>query len=145
MKGTSTVTEFESLSALAETIILFILATVVVIEAWARLKTGGGDFEPTVLAFVVLIVSIMVDITRVITLRRVARETGSLALAADAIHFASDMVGSVLVLLGLGAAALGFRYGDALAAMGVAGFIAIAGWRLGRQTIDTLSIRLLPD
>jgi divalent metal cation (Fe/Co/Zn/Cd) transporter len=86
----------------------------------------------------VLIVSIIVDITRVYTLRRVARETGSQALAADAIHFASDMVGSVLVLLGLAAAAFGFKYGDALAAMGVAGFIAIAGWRLGRQTIDTL-------
>ncbi len=130
--------KFESMAALAETIILFILATVVVTQAWERLKTGGGDFEPTVLAFGVLIVSIIVDITRVYTLRRVARDTGSQALAADAIHFASDMVGSVLVLLGLGAAALGFKYGDALAAMGVAGFIAIAGWRLGRQTIDTL-------
>ena len=130
--------KFESMAALAETIILFILATVVVTQAWERLKTGGGEFEPTVLAFGVLIVSIIVDITRVYTLRRVARETGSQALAADAIHFASDMVGSVLVLLGLGAAVLGFKYGDALAAMGVAGFIAIAGWRLGRQTIDTL-------
>jgi cation diffusion facilitator family transporter len=123
--------KFESVAALAETIILFILATVVVTQAWERLKTGGGEFEPTVLAFGVLIVSIIVDITRVYTLRRVARETGSQALAADAIHFASDMVGSVLVLLGLGAAALGFKYGDALAAMGVAGFVAIAGWRLG--------------
>jgi len=130
--------KFESLAALAETIILFILATVVVTQAWERLKTGGGEFEPTVLAFGVLIASIIVDITRVHILRRVARQTGSQALAADAVHFASDMVGSVLVLLGLGAAALGFKYGDALAAMGVAGFVAIAGWRLGRQTVDTL-------
>ncbi len=123
--------KFESMAALAETVILFVLATVVVIEAWGRLKSGGGEFEPTVLAFGVLIASIIVDITRVITLRRVSRQTGSQALAADAIHFASDMVGSVLVLLGLGAVALGFKYGDALAALGVAGFIAIAGWRLG--------------
>jgi cation diffusion facilitator family transporter len=130
--------KFESLSALAETIVLFILATVVVIEAIDRLKTGGGEFEPSILAFGVLIVSILVDITRVYTLRRVARETGSQALAADAIHFASDMVGSVLVLLGLGAAALGFKYGDGLAALGVAAFVAIAGWRLGRHTVDTL-------
>jgi cation diffusion facilitator family transporter len=130
--------KFESLSALAETIVLFILATVVVIEAVDRLKTGGGEFEPSMLAFGVLIASILVDITRVYTLRRVARQTGSQALAADAIHFASDMVGSILVLLGLCAAALGFKYGDALAALGVAAFVAIAGWRLGRQTVDTL-------
>lgn len=130
--------KFESLAALAETIILFILATVVVTHAWERLKSGGGEFEPTLLAFGVLIVSIIVDVNRVLTLRKVAKDTGSQALAADAMHFASDLVGSVLVLLGLAAAWFGFKNGDALAAMGVAAFIAIAGWQLGRKTIDTL-------
>lgn|SRR5208337_4089790 len=101
--------KFESMAALAETIILFILATVVVTQAWERLKTGGGEFEPTILAFGVLIVSIIVDITRVRALRRVARETGSQALAADAIHFASDMVGSVLVLLWAGCGGAGVQ------------------------------------
>ena len=130
--------KFESLAALAETVVLFILATVVVMHAWSRLATGGGDFEPTKLAFAVLIVSILVDLNRVHALRKVAKETGSQALAADAMHFASDLAGSVLVLLGLLAALFGFKYGDALAAFGVAAFIAIAGWRLGRQTVDTL-------
>ncbi|MGE0416770.1 MAG: cation diffusion facilitator family transporter [Acetobacteraceae bacterium] len=130
--------KFESLAALAETAVLFVLATVVTIQAWGRLQSGGGDVEPTILAFVVLIVSIVIDINRVRVLRLTARETGSQALEADALHFASDLAGSVLVLLGLLAALAGFRYGDALAAIGVAGFIAIAGWRLGRRTIDTL-------
>lgn len=130
--------KFESMAALAETVVLFILATVVVMHAWDRLRSGGGDFEPTVLAFAVLIISIVVDVNRVRVLRKVSKETGSQALAADAIHFASDLIGSVLVLLGLATALAGFRYGDALAAMGVAAFIALAGWQLGRQTIDTL-------
>jgi len=130
--------KFESLAALAETVILFMLATVVVIHAWDRLAAGGGEFEPTLLAFAVLIVSIVVDLNRVYSLRKVAKETGSQALAADALHFASDLAGSTLVLLGLLAALAGFKYGDALAAIGVAAFIAVAGWRLGRQTIDTL-------
>ena len=128
----------ESLAALAETIILFVLATVVVIEAWGRLQSGGGDFQPTILAFAVLLISIAVDVSRVRILRNTAKETGSQALAADAMHFASDLMGSVLVLLGLGAAALGFHYGDALAVIGVAIFISIAGWKMGRRTIDTL-------
>lgn len=130
--------KFESLAALAETVILFILATVVIMHAYDRLMQGGGEFEPTILAFCVLIVSIIIDINRVYTLRKVARETGSQALAADALHFASDLAGSTLVLLGLVAALFGFKYGDALAAIGVALFVAIAGWRLGRSTIDTL-------
>jgi cation diffusion facilitator family transporter len=130
--------KFESLAALAETVILFVLATVVMIQAWERLRSGGGDVEPTVLAFAVLIVSIAVDINRVRVLRRTARETGSQALEADALHFASDLAASTLVLAGLLAALAGFRHGDALAAIGVAGFVAVAGWRLGRRTIDTL-------
>ena len=130
--------KFESLAALTETVILFILATVVVIHAWDRLTQGGGHFEPTILAFVVLAISIAVDVNRVIVLRRTARETGSEALAADALHFASDLAGSTLVVLGLIAALFGYTNADALAAIGVAGFIAIAGWRLGRRTVDTL-------
>lgn len=130
--------KYESLAALAEMVLLFVLATVVVIQSIARLRSGGGEFEPTVLAFGVLIVSILVDLNRVRSLRTVAKETGSQALAADAMHFASDLIGSVLVLIGLGSALFGFHYGDALAAIGVAAFISVAGWRLGRQTINTL-------
>jgi divalent metal cation (Fe/Co/Zn/Cd) transporter len=71
-------------------------------------------------------------------LRKIAKETGSQALAADAMHFTSDIAGSALVLVGLVAALFGFKYGDALAAIGVAGFISVAGFRLGRQTLETL-------
>ncbi|MDR0788511.1 MAG: cation-efflux pump [Gemmatimonadota bacterium] len=130
--------KFESLAALAEMVVLFILATLVLVGASRRIAQGGGHVEPTPLVFGVLIISILVDINRVHSLRKIAMETGSQALAADAIHFASDLAGSVLVLLGLVAALFGFKYGDAIAAIGIALFIAIAGWRLGRRTIDTL-------
>jgi divalent metal cation (Fe/Co/Zn/Cd) transporter len=43
-----------------------------------------------------------------------------------------------MVLLGLVASRAGFPHADALAAIGVAGFIAVAGYRLGRTTIDAL-------
>ena len=44
----------------------------------------------------------------------------------------------MLVLIGLVATRAGFPHADALAAIGVAGFIAVAGYRLGRTTIDAL-------
>lgn len=130
--------KIESVAALVETGLLFALAGIVLYQAFRRLAEGGGDVVPTSLAFAVLIVSIVVDITRVVSLRRIAAETKSHALAADAMHFASDLASSVLVLVGLVAALYGFRYGDALAAIGVAVFIAIAGVRLSRSTIDVL-------
>jgi divalent metal cation (Fe/Co/Zn/Cd) transporter len=83
-------------------------------------------------------VSIVVDITRWRALSQISRDTKSDALAADALHFSSDFIASTLVLLGLIAARYGYPQGDTFAAFGVAGFIAIAGFRLARRTIDTL-------
>jgi divalent metal cation (Fe/Co/Zn/Cd) transporter len=86
----------------------------------------------------VLIVSIVVDLSRGLALHRIARATKSDALAADVLHFSSDVIGSALAICGLIAARFGYPQGDAVAALGVAFFIAVAGYRLGRRTVDTL-------
>jgi cation diffusion facilitator family transporter len=129
----------EAVAALCETGLLIALAVAVVVEAVSRL-TGheAAAVEATWLTYSVLVVAIAVDFVRWRSLKTIAKETRSDALAADALHFSSDMVGSILVLIGLVAMAFGFRHGDTLAAIGVAGFIAIAGFRLGKQTIETL-------
>ncbi len=129
----------EAVAALCETGLLFVLAMVVVSEAVRRL--GGHTAEPveaTWVTYSVLAAAITIDFVRWRSLRKIAIETRSDALAADALHFSSDMIGSILVVVGLSATSLGFAQGDALAAIGVAIFIAIAGYRLGRQTIETL-------
>ncbi|MDR1011980.1 MAG: cation-efflux pump [Opitutaceae bacterium] len=130
--------KFESVAALVETGILFLLALAVLAQAARTVFAGGHAVEATPLVFAVVIVSIAIDLNRIRALRKVARDTGSHALEADALHFSSDLAGSALVLLGLIAARFGFLHGDALAAAGVAVFIGLAGWRLGRRTLDTL-------
>jgi cation diffusion facilitator family transporter len=130
----------ESVSALAETALLFLLSGVVVWEALSRLAAGGGHaVEATWWSFAVIGVSIVVDFFRARVLYRVAGETSSEALEADALHFGSDMWSSIAVLIGLGAVALGHEWADAAAAVVVALFICVAGWRLGRRTIETLT------
>lgn len=130
----------ESIAALAETALLFLLSAVVTWEAVHRLL---GDLthavEATVAAFGVIAASIVIDFFRARTLYRVARETSSQALEADALHFGSDMWSSIAVLAGLGGITLGYPWADSAAAIVVAVFICIAGWRLGRRTIDTLT------
>jgi len=130
----------ESVTALAETALLFLLSVVVIGEAVRRLIAAQFHaVEATAAAFAVIAGSIVIDFFRARTLRRVARETSSEALEADALHFGSDMWSSVAVLIGLCGVALGYPFADAAAAIVVAVFICIAGWRLGRRTINTLT------
>jgi cation diffusion facilitator family transporter len=130
----------ESVSALAETALLFLLSGVVAWEALQRLFGGQGHaVEATVWAFVVIIGSIVVDFFRARVLYRVASETASEALEADALHFGSDMWSSTAVLVSLIVVRLGYPAADSIAAIVVAVFICVAGWRLGRRTIDTLT------
>ena len=130
--------KIEAVAALIETGLLFVIAAYVCVEALLRLRSGHSELTPSWIAYAVLVGSIVVDVFRSRALQRIAKETNSHALAADALHFQSDLVSSALVLLGLVAAQLGYPQGDAVAAIGVAVFISIAGYRLGGRTIDTL-------
>src|SRR5690349_22098228 len=130
----------ESVAALIETGLLFVLSAFVIYEAGKRLAGAQGHaVEATIWAFGVIVASIVVDFLRARLLYRVARETASEALEADALHFGSDMWSSLAVLAGLGGVALGWPMADAAAAIVVAVFIVVAGWRLGRRTVETLT------
>src|SRR5262249_32166359 len=93
--------------------------------------------EATVAAFIVIAVSVAVDFFRSRLLYRVAAETASEALEADGLHFSSDMWSSLAVLVGLAGVAAGFPWADSAAAVVVAVFVCLAGWRLGRRTVET--------
>jgi cation diffusion facilitator family transporter len=128
----------ESLAALVQTAFLFLLSGAVAYEGVRRLAARSFDVAPSWTAAGVLVAAIAVDAWRWRSLKRVARETASEALEADALHFSSDLVNSVLVLVALGAAALGYPQVDSLVAVGVALFIAVAGFRLAQRTIGAL-------
>ena len=132
--------KIESVSALIETALLFGLSGVVAWEAGQRLiDSQGHAVEATAAAFGIIAISIAIDFMRARVLARVAAKTSSQALAADALHFSSDMWSSAAVLLGLAGVRLGYAWADSAAAIVVAIFVCLAGWRLGRRTIDTLT------
>jgi len=71
-------------------------------------------------------------------LSHTAEKTSSHALEADALHFSSDLWSSLAVLVGLIGVHYGLAWADAVAAFVVAILVCVAGWRLGKRTIDTL-------
>jgi cation diffusion facilitator family transporter len=132
--------KFEAVSALAETALLFLLSGVVIWQGVKRLVAHDGHVvEANAWAFGVILVSIAIDFLRSRALSRAAEKTSSHALAADALHFSSDLWGSLAVLVGLVGVRFGLWWADSAAALGVAVLVLIAGWRLGRRTIDTLT------
>ena len=72
---------------------------------------------------------------------RTARTYDSEALRANALHFGSDFAGTLAVLAGLVAAALGFPAGDSFAALFVSVLVVLAAVRLGRRNVDVLMDR----
>jgi cation diffusion facilitator family transporter len=130
--------KFESLSALGVIAMLYVLAGGILVEAWSRLSEGAPPPTLSAIPFVVLVIDIIVNFWRARALHRTARDTKSQALAADALHFASDVLGSIAVMIGLGLSALGYVWGDTAAAIGVAVMISVLGLRLGRSTVETL-------
>ena len=98
----------------------------------------AAESTPIVFAFGAIVISLVVDLFALAHAARDRARNRSDALAADALHYSSDLVSSVLVLAGLVATRFGLPAADALAAIGVAGFIAVSGYRLGRRTLNAL-------
>jgi cation diffusion facilitator family transporter len=133
----------EHLAALAEGAILVVVSLVIVWQAVLRL-TGHSSREVDAAwwAFVVLGIVIAVDISRTVISARAARRYESAALASNALHFGSDLMGSTAVLVGLAFARAGYPKADAVAALFVAVLVLGAAARLMRRNVDVLMDRV---
>src|SRR3954447_19585966 len=132
----------EHLSALAEAAILSLVSLYISGRAIERL-TGEthAQVHVTWYAFAVLGVVISIDLSRMAVSSRAARRYGSAALASNALHFGSDLLGSFAVLLGLVFAYYGHPNGDPIAALIVGVLVLLAAARLMKANVDVLMDR----
>ncbi|MGH3009237.1 MAG: cation diffusion facilitator family transporter [Gaiellaceae bacterium] len=136
----------EHLSALAEAAFLVIASVFIAVRAVMRLtESHPHPVHAAWWALLVIGVVILVDIGRTTASLRVARRYESAALSSNALHFASDLVGSFAVLAGLLLARGGQPKGDAAAALFVAVLVLAAAGRLMRRNVDVLMDRAPAD
>jgi cation diffusion facilitator family transporter len=136
--------KIENLSAFAETFLMAGSCIWIVTEAIGRIAHPVElEFSPW--PFGVLLLAIGVDYTRSRKLARIAKESDSQALEADALHFRSDIWSSLAVMAGLGATYLGvhlhvgwLRFADPAAAIFVSGIIIKISWKLAGKTAEVL-------
>ena len=138
--------KIENLSALFETLLLLGTCAWIIKEAVTRLFFRAEiHVEANVWSFLVVIASIVVDYSRSRALLRVAKKFESQALEADALHFATDIWSSLVVLLGLAGVFVAHEFkipwltkADAVAALGVAVVVVVVSIRLGKKSIADL-------
>ncbi|HEX9289807.1 MAG TPA: cation diffusion facilitator family transporter [Anaeromyxobacteraceae bacterium] len=137
--------KIENVSALLETGLLLATCVWIAYESVKRLFFEDVHVEATVWSFVVMAVSIAIDVSRSRALARAARKYRSQALEADALHFHTDIWSSSVVLAGLALVVTSARSGlpwlakaDAVAALGVAAIVVSVSMRLGKKSVDDL-------
>jgi len=137
--------KIESFSAFLETGLLLLTCFWIVYEAVKRLFFHAVEIEPTIWAFGVMGISMVVDFWRSRRLQLIADRYDSQALRADALHFSTDIWSSAVVILGLALVLAGRVYSrpwlmkaDPIAALCVACIVVYVSWRLARQTVDAL-------
>jgi cation diffusion facilitator family transporter len=133
----------EHLAALAEGAILVLASIFVAFRAIQRLA-GSTDtnVDAAWYALVVIVVVIVIDASRALVSWRASRELRSAALASNALHFSSDLLGSAAVLVGLIFVRGGFQHADSIAALLVAALVLVAAARLMRTNVDVLMDRV---
>jgi cation diffusion facilitator family transporter len=130
--------------AIEGTLILF-GAAIITYEALLRLVRGGRVHTIGV-GIAVIVVSMVVNIVVSRVIGRRARETGSVALEADALHLSADVASSAAVLLGLVLVAFTHaQWIDPAVALVVAVAVAIAGLRILLRSSRSLLDEALPE
>src|SRR5262245_11569924 len=132
----------QNLAALAEAGFLIVVSLVIAAFAIARLAgVVEFDVDASWWTFAAIALVIVIDASRTSVSLRAARLYRSDAMRSNALHFGSDLAGTLAVLAGLSAAALGFPEGDAIAALFVATLVIAAATRLVSRNVNVLMDR----
>jgi ferrous-iron efflux pump FieF len=120
-------------------------ASFLIFQATSRL-IYPQPVEAGAAALIVMLVSIAAGVGLVLYQRRVVAATGSIAIAADNMHYMGDIATNAGVIVALVlAAGLKMELADPIIALIVAGILIWSAWGVFRQSYDQLMDRELPD
>lgn len=135
---------FETLATLALATLLALTGLGILWDGIGHL-TGPAQHAPGLAALGIVALSIIAKEALFHYTMRVAHQTGSALLKANAWHHRTDALSSVVALVGIGAAQMGFVWGDPLAAMVIALMLLRVAWGFGKTAADELVDTQAPD
>lgn len=130
--------KFETLSTIAIAVLIFAAGAGILRETYLRINTAGA-INVTVLSFVVMAVTLSVNIWVMLYEARKGRELKSDFLLADSKHTKTDIYISLSVIISLIASKLGYPLMDMIAAVVIVIFIAKMGFEILRTATAVLT------
>jgi len=135
--------KYETVAAAAVTVFLLLVVVEVLRNAFNHLSGRSQALDISIASFVVMVVTVGINLAVVAYESREAARLSSEILLADAMQTRGDVWSSVTVIAALIGARFGVPILDPLAALVVAGFIGHAGYQIARATTGILSDRIV--
>jgi ferrous-iron efflux pump FieF len=134
----------ESLAGLAQTTFISGSAVFLILQSVDRLL-HPRPLEDVGIGVGVMVFAILATLALLILQRHVIRVTGSTAIKADALHYTTDVLTNVSIIIALLLSGFGWQGVDALFALGIAAYILYSAWHIGHEAFQLLMDRELPD
>lgn len=128
----------------AEIIATLIIALLIIVTGLEFIKSGLDrllhpiELEMNLWIILAVVLTVFVKEALGQFSSELGKMVGSAALEADSWHHRSDALSSLVVIVAMIAAPLGFPWADGLGALIVAGFLMGVGIKLSRNTVDDL-------
>jgi ferrous-iron efflux pump FieF len=135
----------EALAAMAQVVLISISAVGIGWQAVDRLIRGAGAANAEY-GIAVSAVAILATLALVAYQRSVIRRTGSVAIRTDAVHYQSDLLLNLSVIVALVLDQyFGFTGADPLFGLGIALWLIWGAWRASSHALDQLMDREWPE
>ncbi len=136
----------EALAAIFQVMLIAISAAAISFRAITRLIAGGQETAAASDGILVSGIAIVATFALLAWQRHVIRQTGSIAIRTDNVHYKSDIFLNLSVIVALVLDQyLGFSAADPLFGLGIAAWLLMSAWRAASEAIDQLLDREWPD
>ena len=134
----------EPLAGLAQAAFIAGSAVFLVFHAIDRLRFTQS-LEQVGIGLWVMVLAIVMTVALLAIQRYVIRKTDSTAIRADSLHYLTDLLTNMCVLLALYLSTLGWTWADPVFAIAVAIYIFYSAYQIGHEAFQQLMDRELPD
>ncbi|MDX1803316.1 MAG: cation diffusion facilitator family transporter [Alcanivorax sp.] len=133
----------EALAGLGQSVFIFGSSIFLMAQAVQKLM-DPQPLQATQVGVAVMVFSIVMTLVLLMIQKFVVRETGSTAIEADSLHYASDLAVNVGIILVLLVSPFGLHWLDGLVGLVIAVFILRSAWQIGFESIQLLLDREIP-